>query len=345
MIQIKKPLITAGLVILTMTANSQNFKNASEYLDFVGTEQEAVSTNMWKYTKAVAHSKSDRAIDSKRKVLIKSVEKAIEKIQNAEGYDGDDYKNQVLSYMRLNESLLNQDYAKIIDLKEVAEQSYDFMEAYILAQELADKKMAEAYIEYDTNFRLFAAKNNISIIEEESELAKNMKISNAVFEHYNDLHLIHFKVSINEVYLFEAIEKNDVNAIQQNANALSQAAKDGLEKLNSEALYKNDRSLVEATKKAFEFYIEEADTEMPKVTEFLIMNADFETIKNTLEKTAEKKRTKDMVDAYNKKVKDINKAVVTYNKTNEGLNRDRQNIINNLNTANENFLSKHIPND
>lgn len=343
--QLSRPLITAVLLFMTISATSQSFKNATEYLDFVGAEQVSVSKNMWKYTKAVAHSKSDRAIDSKRKILIKSVEKAIEKIEKANGYEGDDYKNQVLGYMRLNESLLNQDYANIIDLKEVAERSYDLMEAYILAQELADNKMAEAYIEYDTNFRLFAAKNNINIIEGESELAKNMKISKEVFKHYNDLHLIHFKVSINEIYLFEAIEKKDVNAIQQNANALSLAAIEGLEKLKSVELYKNDKSLLEATKKAFEFYIEEADSEIPKITEFLIMNADFETIKNTLEKTAEKKRTKDMVDAYNKKVKDVNKAVNTYNKTNEALNRNRQNIINNLNMANENFLSKHIPND
>ena len=50
-----------------------------------------------------------------------------------------DYKNKVLKHMRLNESLLKHDYAKIVDMKTVAEQSYDLMEAYIVAQELADK--------------------------------------------------------------------------------------------------------------------------------------------------------------------------------------------------------------
>ncbi|MEZ4792347.1 MAG: hypothetical protein R2783_02380 [Gelidibacter sp.] len=343
--QITKPLFTVFFFILTISVQSQSFKNASEYLDFVAQEQETVTKNMWKYTKALAHSRSDRAIDSKRTMLIKSLEKSIVKIEKADGYDGDDYKNQVLRYMQLNESLLKQDYAKIIDLKAVAEQSYDLMEAYILAQELADKKMEEAYNEYDTHFRLFAANHQVNIIENESDLGKKMKISGEVFEHYNDLHLIHFKVSINEVYLWDAVEKKDINAIQQNANALSQAAKEGLEMLKTVELYKNDKSLVEVTKKAFEFYIDEADNQILKVTEFLILNEDFETIKNTLEKTPEKKRTKDMVDTYNKKVKDINKAVALYNKTNEQLNRERQITVNNLNTVNENFLSKHIPND
>ena len=340
-----KPLLTVFILLIAYTTHSQSFKNASEYLDFIATEQESVTKNMWKYTKAIAHSKNDRTINAKRNVLLKTVEKAIAKIENADGYDGEDYKNQVLTYMRLNESLLNQDYAKIIDMKEVAEQSYDAMEAYVLARELADQKMEDAYNEYDTNFRLFAAKHNISIVESETDLGNKMKISNQVFNHYNELYLIYFKVSINEMYLIDALSKNDVGAIQQNANALSQTAKEGLEILKTIELYKNDKSIAEVTKDAFEFFIDEADNQVPQLTEFLILNEDFETIKNTLEKTPERKQTKEQIDTYNKKVKDINKAVDNYNKVNTKLNKDRQNIINKLNTTNENFLAKHIPND
>ena len=340
-----KPLLTVFILLIAYTTHSQSFKNASEYLDFIATEQESVTKNMWKYTKAIAHSKNDRTINAKRNVLLKTVEKAIAKIENADGYDGEDYKKQVLTYMRLNESLLNQDYAKIIDMKEVAEQSYDAMEAYVLARELADQKMEDAYNEYDTNFRLFATKHNISIVESETDLGNKMKISNQVFNHYNELYLIYFKVSINEMYLIDALSKNDVGAIQQNANALSQTAKEGLEILKTIELYKNDKSIAEVTKDAFEFFIDEADNQVPQLTEFLILNEDFETIRNTLEKTPERKRTKEQIDTYNKKVKDINKAVDNYNKVNTKLNKDRQNVVNKLNTTNENFLAKHIPND
>ena len=333
------------LLLFAFSMQSQSFKNASEYLDFVGEEQENITKNMWKYTKAVAHSKSDRTIDAKRNVLVKSVERAIAKIEKAQGYDGDEYKNQVLTHMRLNDSLLKLDYAKIIDLKEVAEQSYDFMEAYVLAQELADKKMEEAYNEYNTHFRLFAAKHNINIIENESDLGNKMKISNEVFEHYNKLHLMHFKVSINEVYLMDALKRNDMSAIRQNANALSETAKEGLELLNSQELYKNDKSIVEATRQTFEFYIDEADVEMPKLIEFLALNESFENINNTLEKTPQNKRTKEQVNSYNDKVNEINKAVNVYNKVNNDLNNKRQKVIDKLNTVNQNFLSKHIPND
>ena len=333
------------LFICACNVNAQSFSNALEYLEFLGEEEETVTKNMWKYTKAVAHSKSDRTITSKRTVLIKSVERAIAKIEKAQGYKGDDYKSKVLEHMRLNESLLKQDYAKIIDLKEVAEQSYDYMEAYILAQELADRKMAEAQAIYEKDFYAFAADNNINIIESESDLGKKMDISNKVFNHNNNLYLIFFKVYINEVYLWEAIEKGDVNGIQQNASALNQTAKEGLEKLKTVELYKNDPAIVTTTKTVFDFFINESENEIPKIIDFLVLNSDFETIKETLDNTPERKRTKEQINAYNKKIKDINKAVKTYNTVNTKLNNDRQKVLNQLETTKSNFLERHIPKD
>ena len=333
------------LFILAYNSNAQSFSNALDYLEFLGNEEETVTKNMWKYTKAVAHSKSDRSINSKRTVLIKSVERAIAKVEKAEGYKGDDYKNKVLEHMRLNESLLKQDYAKIIDLKEVAEQSYDYMEAYILAQELADKKMAEAQAIYEKDFYAFAAENNINIIESETDLGKKMDISNKVFNHNNKMHLIFFKVYINEIYLWEAVEKGDVNGIQQNASALNQTAKEGLELLKAVELYKNDAAIVTATKDVFEFFIDESENEIPKITDFLVLNSDFETIKEALDKTPERKRTKEQIDAYNKKIKEINKSVKTYNTVNTKLNTERQKHLTRLETTKSNFLERHIPND
>ena len=333
------------LLFVVTSISAQSFKNASEYLDFVGEEQQEITKNMWKYTKAVAHSKSDRSIDGKRKKLLKTIDQAIAKITKADGFGDGDYKEKVLKHMTFNKNLLNQDYAKIIDMKEVAEQSYDAMEAYILAQELADQKMEESQQEYEKNFYEFAAKHNIEIIESQSDLGKKMKISNEVFEHYHDMYLTYFKVYINEIHLMDAIEKNDISAIQQNANALVAAAKEGLEILNTKTVYKKDQSIINATKKAFEFFIDEGENQIPKITEFLIINEDFEKIKATLEQTNERERTKEQIDNYNKKVKDVNKGANNYNKVNAELNAKRQNAINGLNNANANFLSKHIPKD
>jgi hypothetical protein len=340
-----KLVTTISILIITLNIQAQNFKEASSYLSFIGEEQDDISKNMWKYTKAIAHSRSDRAVASKRKTLIKTVKGAISKISKANGFEGDDYKNKVLRHLNFNLNLLNEDYAKIIDMKAVAEQSYDAMEAYMMAQELADKKLEESQQQYELDFYLFADKNNIKIIENESDLGKKMALSNIVFQHYKEMYLIYFKVYINEVYLMDALNKNDVSGIEQSANALSESANEGLEILKTIKSYKDDASIVKATTAAFNFFKDEAEAKTPMLTEFLVMNEDFEKIKEALEKTPERKRTKKQVDDYNKKVKQLNKGANTFNKINNDLNTKRQQVINKLNVANQNFLSKHIPKD
>ncbi len=340
-----KQIITIVIFLFTISLSAQSFDTALEYLEFVSEQQEGITKKMWKYTKAIAHSRSDRNVQNKRKSLLKTLDKAISTIKKAPGYDGNEFKNQLLKRLQFNKNLLNSDYAKIIDMKAVAEQSYDAMEAYMLAQELADKKMSEIQEEYEANYYTFANTHNINIIESESDLSKKMAISNTVFAYYKQMYLIYFKVYINEVYLMEALNSNDVNAIQQNANALSESAKESLEILKTVAHYKNDKSIAIATKKAFEFFINEADTKIPVLTDFLVLKADLEQTKAALEKTAERKRTKTQINGYNDMVKDFNKGVKQYNKTNGELNKRRQIVINGLNTTNQNFLDNHIPND
>ncbi|APX99993.1 hypothetical protein [Lacinutrix venerupis] len=338
-------IIIAFFLFISFFTNAQSFNTAVDYLEFIGKEQKTVTKNTWKYTKAIAHSKSDKSIAKKREVLIKTVERAIAKIEKANGFDGDTYKNNVLKHMRLNESLLKKEYADIIDMKAVAEQSYDLMEAYILAQELADEKMMQSQIEYEKNLYAFANKNKINIIESENDLGKKMEISNQVFDHSNALYLTFFKVYINEVYLWEAVEKSDVSGIQQNSNALNQAAKEGLKILDTIKPYKNDKSLILAYKTVFNFFIEESENKIPIIADFLILKEDFETIKTAIDKTPENKRTKDQIDAYNKKTKEINKAGNNYNKVNSALNSNRQKVLIKMEEAKSKFLARHVPND
>jgi len=338
-------LLLFTFLIVTQQTTAQQFQNALRYLEFVSGEQEIITRNTWKYTKAIAHSKNDHAIDSKRNALIKSIERAQTKIAKAETFEGAEFKQNVLENLELNKNLLQQDYAKIIDMKEVADQSYDLMEAYMMAREMADEKMTKAQQEYEMHYYAYARKHNIEIIESESDLGKKMQISSEVFDHYNELYLIFFKANMNEVYLYDAIERDDIGAIQQSSSALLKSASEGLSILDTVALYEKDRMLVDATRKVFEFYLDEAENQVPKLTDFLILNEEFETIRTQLENTPKKKRTKAQIDAYNEKVPQINKAVDEYNRTNTLLNKKRQEVVGGLQSAYERFLSKHIPKD
>ena len=339
-------ILLAGITLLSFNTHAQSFDEPVEYLQFISDEHQDLTKQMWKYTKAIAHGKSDRNVKRKREKLVDMMQESIEKIQKAGSYNKEnDFKQKIINNLQINKSLMNNEYNKIIDMKEVAQQSYDKMEAYMLAQEMADQKMEEAQKDYETYFDQYAEKYDIQINEQETDLGKKMRISGEVFSHYNDTYLIFFKSNMNESYLMKALESGDVSAIQQTANALKASAEEGIAQLDTLSAYKNDKALINATKKALEFYLEEVNTHVPTLTNFLIVNEDFETIKKNLENTPQKKRTQEMIDAYNKKVKEMNEGVNKFNNTNNILNQKRQKFIGQVNQTIEQYLDKHIPND
>ncbi|MBS3739682.1 MAG: hypothetical protein KGY51_11925, partial [Psychroflexus sp.] len=307
-----KTILSILIIFLPMVSQAQNFDTALDYLDFIKEEQEDISKRMWKYTKAIAHSRNDRKIERRRERLIKTIDKAIKNIENAPGFDGEHFKSQVLNRLVLNRNLLNDEYDKIIDMKEISEQSYDAMEAYMKAQELADKKMEKVQNEYESNLYKFANKHNINIVEGDSDLGKKMAKSNEVFKYYKAIYLVYFKVYVNEIYLMEALNANDINGIQQNANALSSSAEEGLKILDTLSAYDRDKSLISTTRKSFEFFQDEADEKMPILIDFLLLSEDMQKSQKAIEDTPKRKRTKKQVEDFNNLVNNYNKSVQTY---------------------------------
>lgn len=340
------------LVILFFSCSlsmfSQEFKSAAEYLTYIEKEQGLISKSTWKYTTAVAHSKSARRIDNTRKQLVKSIEAAQKKISALkDGYKGDvEYRNQVLQFLDICKININEEYGKLIDMQEVAEQSYDAMEAYLLMRDLVNEKIDSENEKVQNGFKSFALKYNINITNGgSSELGEKIRISNEVFDYHTALYLIFFKVNFTDGNLYKAIENKDLSAIQQNANTLVQYADEGLEKLKTIKPYKGDSSILTTTKKTMDFYKKEAQQFVPKVVDFLMFNDKFENAKKTLEAKTAKDRSKEEIDNYNAMVKQVNKEIDTYNKVGTANFNEKNNIITEWNNVGDNFISSHVPVD
>jgi hypothetical protein len=343
-----KVFLSSLLLLFVVTvSNAQEFKTPIEYLNYIGKETDLISKTTWKYTAAVAHSKNARKIDATRKSLVKTIQNASKKIEALQnGYKGDlEYRNQLLAYLSISEKQINQEYEKIINMQEVAEQSYDYMEAYILARDLVNEKINEEVEKLNANQKIFANKYGIQINEDTSELSKKMKISNEVFENHTQLYLIFFKINYTESVLMKAVADNDLNAIQQNSSALEQYSDEGLEKLKTFKSYKDDVMLVNATKKVLEFSKKEALEFSPNIVSFIMINQKFQENKKTIDNKPVNSRTKEEIDAFNKLVSELNKEVGLYNKLNMKFNSDRQNVINSWNATGEAFINKHVPID
>ncbi|MBP6557650.1 MAG: hypothetical protein KA213_04735 [Flavobacterium sp.] len=341
----KNLFLIAVLFFISLSVKAQEFKSPVEYLNYIGKEQENISRSMWKYTSAVAHSKSARRIDNTRKLLVKSIQTASKKIAAINnGYKGDlEYRNQTLEYLSISEKNINEEYDKIIDMQEVAEQSYDAMEAYIMTRDLVNKKIEAENEKATLAQKNFCNKYNITLSENTSELGKKIKISNEVFAYHTELYLIFFKANVTDLYLSNAVEKNDIGGIQQNAGTLVQYAEEGLEKLKTIKPFGSDNSMVLATKKALEFYKKQGQQFAPKLVEFIMFNEKFEATKKSLESKSDKDRTKEEVDNYNTMVKQVNKEIDNYNKINTVNFQEKNSIIDQWNTTGDNFISAHVP--
>lgn len=344
----KIKLLLAITFFIGLNLNAQEFKTPIDYLSYIGKEQENISKSMWKYTSAVAHSKSARRIDNTRKQLVKSIQTANKKVSALkDGYKGDvEYRNQVVEFLNISEKNINEEYDKIINMQEVAEQSYDLMEAYIMTRDLVNKKIDAEYEKVSLAQKTFAAKYHVNLLDSTSELAQKMKISNEVFDYHTQLYLIFFKTNMTDMLLSQAIEKKKLGEIQQNGATLVQYANEGLEKLKTIKPYGGkDNTMVLVTKKALEYYKKEGEQMVPKVIDFVMFSEKFDNARKSLESKSEKDRTKEEIENYNAMVKQINKEIDNFNKLYNANIQEKNVIIGNWNNTGDNFISSHIPLD
>lgn len=343
-LSLKLKLILAFVFALNFTSSqAQDFTNSGVYFEYVSKEFKAISKEMWDYTSAAAHGKSARKVENKRKEVITQIGSAITNINKIPGFNGSrEYKDSVLSYLKLCKLVMNEDYAKIVDMEEVSEQSYDLMEAYLLAKEMANKKQKAAGEMVQVEQRKFASNNNIKLIESQDDISKKLEEASKVYKYYNEVYLIFFKSYKQEIYLLDALNKNDINALEQNRSALQQTSTEGKQKLQGIKDFKGDLSLKMATNELLVFYEKESDKFVDLVN-FYIQKDKFEKIKAALDAKKEKDRTKEDIDLYNKSVNEYNLSTNKFNTINNELNQNRSRLINKWNETGERMLDRFVP--
>jgi hypothetical protein len=141
--------------------------------------------------------------------------------------------------------------------------------------------------------------------------------------------------------MMEAVEKANITGIEQNRSSLLKYAQEGLEKLAAVKAFNGDNSLVNSCKTVLNFYVMEAGQKMASISDFFLTNERFTAIKKEFEKKSSP--SKDEVAAYNKSIKDINAASQTYNSTNQALNKQRNEVMNDWNKTVNAFFDEHTP--
>lgn len=344
----RKLISTAALgtllyLLISVPATAQPFERAVDYLEYIGKNNTSLSARYLAYLSAVSHGKSARKVEKRRTEVVSSIIDTRSSIRSMPPWNGDkSLRDTTVAYLDILYRVFNDDYGKIVNMEEIAEQSYDLMEAYMLAQQKAYEKLDEAAEKQKETEKDFAKKNNINLVEGSSQLGDKSKTASAVLKHCNDVYLVFFKPYKQEAYLVEAMNQKNVLAIEQNLGTLNKFADEGLEKLKTMNGYKGDASLITACRNVLNFYKSEA-TRGAAYTDFYLKEENFQKIKKQFESKPSGKRTQQDIDQYNKAVNDMNAAVKTFNETNNALNKERNAALNDWNKTYNDYMDEYMP--
>ena len=299
---------------------------------------------MLAYVQASVHSKDPAKVEGKRRNLISSVANAIVLANQVTPYNGDTlYKDAILKYLNTLLAIQRNDYGRLVDLKKISEESYDAMEAYLLARKLSGEKLSQAFKELQVAESQFAKDYDITLVSSKSETGDKLDVVNEVFAYYNKIFLINFKSYKQELYLHNAMDLGDVSAIEQNRKTLFNYAKSGVSDLNDLPSFKGDDSLRKAAYDNLSFYFDEAGNKFPVLLDFILLKEQFQKMKQAFDNTPQNERTQADVDNFNAQVNKLNASGKRYNRIIAELNRKRNIQTDRWNKISDNFLTRHIP--
>lgn len=339
-----KRIVTIIIMLLLLNPKisfAQDYNNPGQYMQAIQKQEENVSKRFLTYTSASAHGKRERKVEALRSKLMDEIQEARMNINSLPSYKNDkSYRDTAVSFMKFYYNVMNDDYSKIINMEEIAEQSYDDMEIYLLTEEKVQEKLKQSNDRMQEAQKRFAAANNINLLEDKSEMGAMMKEVGEMNKYYHEMYLIFFKPYIQEKHLTEAIGKNNLTGLEQSKSAMLKYAQEGLVKLAAGKGYKGDNALVRAGTSMLSFYVKEAE-KSAGVNEYFLTKERFEAIKKEMDKKGD--RSKEAVETFNKAVADINKSSQAYNNTMKTLNEQRTENLNNWNNSVKEFFDNHTP--
>lgn len=332
------------LISICSSAIGQDLQNPGDYISAISKARGDMEAKYMQYMSAAAHGRRARKVEKLRLEVLDNINQSKYNTIGLPIYKGDNSLRQgSIDYIQFCFRVFNEDYKKIVNMEELAEQSFDEMQAYLLLQEKIEEKLHEASQKLSKTTHDFASKYNVNLIDEKTPLTEKMEVAGNLNRYINSVYLIFFKCNWEDSKLVEAMNAKKVNDVEQARSALLSYANEGLKGLDTLRTFENDGSLSTTCREVLEFYKKAADKDVPKLTDFFLKQEEWEKIKKTFDDKPAGQRKQPDIDAYNKGVKDINDAGKSFNQTNETLNKGRTQALNDWNSAEKKFADTHMP--
>jgi hypothetical protein len=294
------------------------------------------------YMQTVVKMRKARTVEKSRQELLQVVQSKKEICKGSTPFEGDStLKCELIRYLDLVDIILKEDFAKILDMEDIAAQSYDQEEAHQLALDLAVEKLRASFDVFKKAQKDFFIKYHINEKKEQDELTQKIEKANRAIEYYKAVSRIFLKTNKENYYAGEAVSSKDIAALGQHATTLVSFAEEGLEKLKQKGGYEGDDKLLSSAVTMLEFYRHEGQTTYPVNVDFYLKTENMEKAQKRLNSIKESDRKKEDIDQFNREVKAYNEAVKEVNKANKASYKTHKKLLKSWNKQMEKFFKNH----
>lgn len=300
-----------GLLLAASGLDAQsNGEQAVAYFDFFNQAHGTIVQRNMDYLQHAVHSDDEKLIASKRIAMEQQVDAVRQQLRDLPPFAGDAGLKAAMETVLDNyKSLFSVTFPEVELLKMNAEQSFEQMEAYMKAQDDAEKRMAHSSNEFLLAQRKFAKANSIELVED----SKGSEIDqiNALNVYYRTLLLQYFKISKANALFMDALSREDAETMKSSRVALLKLCAAELPKLRAIGAFNGNTSYRDAVIREVEW------------TEEMAKQAYIDLIRATDPAT---ELTNEIIDQFNAAIQRVNTEmgplVDNVNKASQQLMRD-----------------------
>lgn len=256
-----------------------NFKNASDYNNFIMKEMTVAVQKNFEYISLNVHLPTGQAgsdefelLEARRNEVMQQIMLSKEKIKKMPPLNGDTrLRDEAVETLNEYQHAFELDYKAIIGLKQKSKDSFQAMEAYWKAEDKAEEKVNKATSRLRKAQQVYANKNNMKVVDgkEDNVLEEKMARISAVNNYWREIYLESFKVSKEYDLLWDILSREKAEPLDHQRKEVIKIVDQVLPLLKGKPGYNGDVEFRNQTTDLLEYYQRVAKIDFVKIVEVL----------------------------------------------------------------------------
>ncbi|HEX8658311.1 MAG TPA: hypothetical protein VF690_12285 [Hymenobacter sp.] len=218
---------TCLVAVASLSASAQTADDPAAYNNAIVNEQIDLLKKNLRYISKAAHSENDRKIENRRLEVVEQNKVAVAKLQRMSAFKGNgELRAAALAAFKTMLAVYSADYKQVNALAATRTQSFEAMQQFFDAQEVAEQKLAVVDDSVNAAQKRFAKQFGMSIetSKESARLAEYTRQVSAVNHYQHQVFLPYFRVQKASAKLTDALNAQDAAAFEAARVLLAAAA-------------------------------------------------------------------------------------------------------------------------